>query len=110
MPSSYQVVLWKQERFLVRHQGCFTISKVLLRKRDDESNNDPSHRATRGLGKLLGLSVVVAGAVWCVGYLYLVKLAGYPAARFFTLKMLAGLVLLSFALSSIFWLRFRSRP
>jgi hypothetical protein len=68
--------------------------------------NDPSHRATSGLGKWVGLSVAVAVAAWCVGYLYLVKVVGYPAAGFFTFKMLTGLLLLSFTLCSIFWLRF----
>jgi hypothetical protein len=109
MPSSYQVALWKQECFLVLHQGCFTISEASFESETMNRTNDPSHRATSALGKWVGLSVAVAVAAWCVGYLYLVKVAGYPAAGFFTFKMLTGLLLLSFALCSIFWLRFRSR-
>jgi hypothetical protein len=49
--------------------------------------------------------VAIAAAAWAVGYLYLVKIAGYPAAGFFTLKMVFGLLAVSVTAYVIFRLR-----
>jgi hypothetical protein len=52
--------------------------------------------------RLFALSTVVAIAAWVVGYTYLVKIAGYSAAGFFTVRMVVGLLLVSFTLCLIF--------
>ncbi len=59
----------------------------------------------RDFGKLITLSVAIAVAAWAVGYLYLVKIAGYPAAGFFTFKMVFGLLAASVTACVIFRLR-----
>jgi hypothetical protein len=58
-----------------------------------------------GFGKLVALSVAITVAAWAVGYLYLVKIAGYPAAGFFSLKMVFGLLAASITACVIFRLR-----
>lgn len=54
---------------------------------------------------LVALTIAVAAAAWVVGYAYLVKIAGYPAGRFFTIKMAAGLLTISIILCGLFRLR-----
>jgi hypothetical protein len=55
--------------------------------------------------KLVVLSTAIAGATCVVGYTYLVKIAGHPAAGFFTFKVAIVLLIASFALCLIFSLR-----
>ena len=56
-------------------------------------------------GKLVSLSVAIAVAAWAIGYLYLVKIAGYPAAGFFSFKMVIGLLAVSVTACVILRLR-----
>jgi hypothetical protein len=58
-----------------------------------------------GFGRLVSLSVAIAVAAWAVGYLYLVKIAGYPAAGFFSFKMVIGLLAVSVLACVTFRLR-----
>jgi hypothetical protein len=64
------------------------------------------------VGRLAGLSIAFAATSWLVAYTYLVKIAGFPSAGFFTLKMLIGLLSLTFAITVMFRLRgfFRKSP
>jgi small-conductance mechanosensitive channel len=57
------------------------------------------------ISRLVALTMAVAAAAWVVGYVYLVKIAGYPAAGFFTFKMAAGLLTVSIILCGLFTLR-----
>ena len=70
-----------------------------------------SHSLLANIGRVAVLSVVIAVAAWLVGYTYLVKIAGYPSTGFFTLRMVLGLLAVSFALCAMFMLRgFFRRP
>lgn len=55
--------------------------------------------------RFIALTIAVAAGAWVVGYAYLVKIAAYPAAGFFTFKMAAGLLSVSFILCGLFRLR-----
>jgi len=48
------------------------------------------HSPLLALSRLVALTIAVAAVAWVVGYAYLVKIAGYPAAGFFTFKMATG--------------------
>ena len=57
------------------------------------------------------MSMIVAAVAWLIGYGYLVKIAGFSAAGFFTFKMVIGIFLISLAMCLIFQLRgFFERP
>jgi hypothetical protein len=58
-----------------------------------------------GFGKIVSLSVAIAVAAWGIGYLYLVKIAGYPAAGFFGFKVVIGLLSVSVTAWAVFRLR-----
>jgi hypothetical protein len=53
--------------------------------------NPPRH-ALRTFANLLALSTAVAIVAWTVGYVYLVRIARYSAAGFFTFKMVIGVL------------------
>jgi len=64
-----------------------------------------SHSSFSGFNRFAALSIAVALGAWVVGYAYFVKIAGYPAVGFFTFKMAAGLLTVSFILCGLFRLR-----
>jgi len=56
-------------------------------------------------------TVLLSIVTWVVGYTYLVRIARYPSAGFFALKMIIGLFAVSFTIFVIFSLRgFFKRP
>ena len=63
------------------------------------------HSPLLALSRLVALTIGIAAAAWVVGYAYLVKIAGYSAAGFFTFKMAAGLLTVSFIQCGLFRLR-----
>jgi hypothetical protein len=59
--------------------------------------------------RLTTLTIAIAVGGWVVGYTYLIRIAGYPAAGF--LKIIIGLLAVSFTTCVIFRLRgFFTRP
>jgi hypothetical protein len=56
----------------------------------DTNGMSNSRWLIRNLGRLVAVTLVVAVAAWVLSYAYLVKIAGYPCAGFFMLKMATG--------------------
>jgi hypothetical protein len=70
-----------------------------------------SRSSLLGFSRLTTLTIAIAVGGWVVGYTYLIRIAGYPAAGFFTFKIVIGLLAVSFTTCVIFRLRgFFTRP